>query len=161
MADRYTYVPLIGLLIMIVWGAGELLQTRISRIPERNSKSTPTAKLQPRAKGSASFPSSLELGAWGFCAGMCLLTCAVLTSRQLTFWRNSEALFRHAVQVTKNNYLAYNNLGFYLANKGKNDEAMQNYHESLKINPVYEDALNNLGYALAGKKKFQEAIPYY
>jgi tetratricopeptide (TPR) repeat protein len=132
MADRYTYVPLIGLFIMLAWGIAELIPVR----PWRGS--------------------ALAVG-----AAALLAACACLTGRQIRFWRDSEALFRHAVQVTRNNYLAYNNLGFYLSGQGRTTEAMENYRLALKINPAYEDALNNLGYALAGQKKYAEAIPLY
>jgi tetratricopeptide (TPR) repeat protein len=132
MADRYTYVPLIGLLIMLAWGIDELVPVR----PWRGG--------------------ALALG-----AAVGLAACALLTERQIGYWRDSEALFRHAVQVTRDNYLAYNNLGFYLSGQGRTAEAMENYRLSLKINPAYEDALNNLGYALAGQKKYAEAIPLY
>jgi tetratricopeptide (TPR) repeat protein len=132
MADRYTYLPLIGLFIMLVWGANEL-------IPDRPWRA------QALAIGGVSW----------------LAASALLTERQVQFWRDSEALFGHAVKVTRDNYLAYNNLGFYLSGKGRTVEAMENYCQALKINPAYEDALNNMGYALAGQKKFAEAIPFY
>jgi protein O-mannosyl-transferase len=132
MADRYTYLPLIGLFIMLAWGIEEL-------IPDRPGRA-----------------NALTAG-----AALVLAACALLTERQIRFWRDSEALFRHAVQVTRNNYLAYNNLGFYLSGLGRTSEAMENYRLALKINPTYEDALNNLGYALAGQKKYAEAIPLY
>jgi tetratricopeptide (TPR) repeat protein len=132
MADRYTYLPSIGLFIMLVWGINEL-------VPERPWHG------QALAVGGVSL----------------LAACALLTARQIQFWRDSEALFGHAVQVTRDNYLAYNNLGFYLSGQGRTAEAMENYRQSLKINPAYEDALNNLGYALAGQKKYSEAIPLY
>jgi len=132
MADRYTYLPLIGLFIMVVWGIAEL-------IPDR--------------------PWRAEALAVG---GVLLLAaCALLTERQVRYWRDSATLFGHAVQVTRDNYLAFNNLGFYLSGQGKTAEAMENYRKSLMINPNYEDALNNLGYALAGQKKYLEAIPLY
>ncbi|HSA10026.1 MAG TPA: tetratricopeptide repeat protein [Candidatus Paceibacterota bacterium] len=132
MADRYTYLPLIGLFIMVAWGLEEL-------VPERPWRG----------------------GVLAIVAALSLAVCALLTERQIRFWRDSEALFRHAVQVTANNYLAYNNLGFYLNGRGRTSEAMENYRMALKINPAYEDALNNLGYALAGQKKFAEAVPLY
>ena len=132
MADRYTYVPLIGLFIMLAWGIDELMPAR----PWRGS--------------------ALAIG-----AALSLAACGLLTERQIRFWRDSEALFGHAVKVTRDNYLAYNNLGFYLNNQGRTAEAMENYRLSLKINPSYEDALNNLGYALAGQKKYAEAIQLY
>ena len=83
----------------------------------------------------------------------------MLTARQIQFWRDSEALFGHAVKVTRDNYLAYNNLGFYLNGLGRKTEAMENYRQALKINPAYEDALNNLGYALAEQKKYAGSHP--
>jgi protein O-mannosyl-transferase len=139
MADRYTYIPLIGLFILLVWLIADLLeaQERLHACP----------------------------GTWvragAFAIGAALLICALLTSKQLQYWRNSEALFSHAVQITERNYLAYNNLGFYFAHRGKPLEAMENYRKALEINPAYEDALNNMGYALAGQKKPLEALPYY
>ena len=132
MADRYTYVPLIGLFIMLVWGLDELVPAR----PWRGQ--------------------ALAVG-----AGLMLAACALLTERQIGFWRDSEALFGHAVKATRDNYLACNNLGFYLNNHGRTAEAMDNYRMALKINPSYEDALNNLGYMLAGQKKYFDAIPLY
>ena len=132
MADRYTYLPLIGLFIMVVWGIADLMPARRWRT-------------EVLAVGGVSL----------------LAACAVLTERQIRFWRDSATLFGHAVRVTRDNYLAYNNLGFYLSGLGKTAEAMENYRMSLKINPAYEDALNNMGYALAGQKKYLEAIPFY
>jgi len=132
MADRYTYVPIIGLFLLLVWGLGDLIPARPWRA-------------NALAAGSA----------------LLLAACAGLTERQIHFWRDSEALFRHAVQVTRDNYLAWNNLGFYLWGRGRTAEAMDDYRASLKINPAYEDALNNLGYAFAGQKNYAAAIPLY
>ncbi len=132
MADRYMYVPIIGLLIMLVWGISEAL-------PQRSWR--------PNALAAA--------------GALSMAACACLSSHQAQYWRNSETLFRHTTQVTRNNYLAYNNLGFYLSGQGRVAEAMQNYRMALKIDPKYEDAHNNLGYALAGQKKYAEAIVEY
>ena len=132
MADRYTYLPLIGLFIALVWGLGDL----------------------PASGGR-------RRRLLGACAAISLFGCAALTVRQVHFWRNSATLFQRAVRVTPNNYLAYNNLGFYLSGQGNAAAAMTNYVEALRIKPDYEDALNNLGYALAGMKRYPEAIGYY
>ncbi len=132
MADRYTYVPAIGIFIMLAWGVPELF----TRFAQRQS-----------IMGAAS--------------GVALTGCLMVTSLQLGHWKNSETLFRHAVEVTKDNYLAYNNLGYFLSNQGKADEAMTNYEKSLAINPNYEDAQNNLGHALAQKGRLVEAISHY
>ncbi len=132
MADRYTYIPLIGLCIALVWGLAELLPAQ----PDRR-----------KALAAISLVS--------------LVVCAGLTIRQVQFWYDSGTLFRRAIQVDPNNYLAYNNLGHYLSGKGRAAEAMANYTKALEINPLYDEALNNVGYALAGQRRFQEAIDYY
>jgi tetratricopeptide (TPR) repeat protein len=132
MADRYTYLPMIGLFVIIVWGLSEL----------------PPLRAEYR-KLAVPFTT------------MVLVLCVSITERQLGFWRNSETLFKRATQVTTRNYLAHNNLGFWFSNQGRMAEAMEEYEKSLKINPNYEDALNNMGYALANLKRYPEAIGYY
>ena len=132
MADRYTYLPLLGVFIAIVWSGAAVL----SRWP----------RWKP---------------AFGFFAILLVGICVALTRKQLRIWANSETLFRHAVAVTQENYLAYNNLGFYLANHGRKAEALECYLASLKIKPDYADAQNNLGHALAGEGKYAEAIEHY
>jgi tetratricopeptide (TPR) repeat protein len=140
MADRYTYLPLIGLFVMIIWTVGELLE-----------------------KSSASSDESRGFLAAGVAGGAGIILCACIAStiHQIGYWRDSETLFEHTAQVTRNNYLAYNNLGYYLSNRGKTQEAMENYRKALEINPQYEDAYNNMGYALAALKRYPEAIAHY
>ena len=131
MADRYTYLPSVGLLIALVWLAHDAAR----RI-----------RLQP---------------AWAALVAVgCAFGWAGLTWRQIGFWRNTETLFGRAVAVTKDNYLAYNNLGFYLANHGRVAEAITNYQESIRIKPDYVDALNNLGHALSEQGRHAEALPF-
>jgi protein O-mannosyl-transferase len=135
MADRYMYLPLIGVALMVIWEAREWTAARTAKHPQ----------------------TYVLLGI----TGVALIGCGLLTRRQVFYWRSSEALFGHAVRVTKDNYLAHNNLGFYLSEKGKISEAIENYRLALAIEPNYEDARNNLGHALAGQKKFEEAIQHY
>jgi len=160
MADRYTYVPIIGLLIALVWTGGDLVQAKIAR--QQGAKPGPLnfAGEETPISDTDSF-LRMELKVVSLWVALVLIACIVLTSRQLQYWSNSLTLFSHAVQVTKGNFLAYNNLGFYLSHLGKPAEAMENYEKALEINPAYEDALNNMGYALAGQKKPLKAIPFY
>jgi tetratricopeptide (TPR) repeat protein/uncharacterized membrane protein YqjE len=97
----------------------------------------------------------------GAAAVLALGACAVLTPRQVGFWRTSETLFQHAVEVTDNNYLAYNNLGFDLSNRGEAERAMTYFQKSLAINSNYDEAHNNLGYSLAALGRYQEATNEY
>ena len=129
MADRYSYVASVGVLIMLAWGMPEWLATR--------------------------------RWLWGTAATLAIATCAMLTFRQITFWRNSETLFEHAVAVTDNNYLAYNNLGFDLSNRGETERAMGYFQKSLEINSNYDEAHNNLGFALAALGRYKEATNEY
>ncbi len=132
MADRYMYVPITGLLLMLTWGAADWLGR------------------QPAARSATAMGAGVGLG-----------LCVLLTMGQIRYWRNSQDLFRHAVVVTRDNYLAYNNLGYFLDHEGQVDEALTNYQKSIAINPNYDEAQNNLGYALAAKGRYAEAVGYY
>jgi tetratricopeptide (TPR) repeat protein len=128
MADRYSYLPIVGLFIATTWLAMEFV----------------------RVRSVLTTAAILAIG-----------ECCVVTSIQISYWRDSDALFSHAVAVTTDNYLAYNNLGYYLSNKGQTERAMENYKKALEIKPNYEDAHNNLGFCLAGQGKPLEAIEEY
>ena len=128
MADRYSYVPSIGLLLMLVWGAAEL-----------------SSSLRYRAvAGSVAVAATA-------------LLCASLTWRQLAFWKNTETLFRHALLVTKDNYGAYHALGMALDREGRLDEAIEEYHATLLAKSNYVLAYNNLGVDLAKQDHVAEA----
>jgi protein O-mannosyl-transferase len=132
MADRYSYLPSVGIAIMVVWGASDLLARRSE-------------------------------GKWilGMAGGLAIMACMVLTPIQVQYWHDSDALFEHAIDVTKNNYLAYNNLGYFLSNRGETEKSMLYYKSALQINPNYDEAHNNLGYALAELGRYQEATNEY
>jgi protein O-mannosyl-transferase len=132
MADRYTYVPLIGLFIIVAWGVPDLLV----RWPLRK----------------IGLPAS---------AGLVILACAIAARNQLQYWEDSTTLWTHALAVTTANNIANNNLGVSLAGQGKLDEAIAHYSEALRIKPDYADAHNNLGAALADQGKVDEAIAHY
>jgi tetratricopeptide (TPR) repeat protein len=120
MADRYTYIPLLGVFWIVVWAAADLI-----------------TRWQPPGKVVA-LATLLVLG-----------TCAARTRDQLDYWRDGESLFRHAIATTRNNFIAFDGLGWALYNKGQLDEAVFYSLKSLEIRPRYEDALKNLGNALA------------
>jgi tetratricopeptide (TPR) repeat protein len=128
-ADRYTYISLIGLSLIVAWGASDALASR---------------------DGGRSILAVL--------AAVWLLLLVPVTRRQVENWRDSVTLFGHAVQVTDRNYLAENNLATALALRGQSREAEAHYREALGIEPRYSQAYNNLGVLLAREGRIPEAM---
>ncbi|MBW2569757.1 MAG: tetratricopeptide repeat protein [Deltaproteobacteria bacterium] len=165
MADRYTYIPLVGLFIIFAWGVSDLF-----------------TKWQYR---------KIFIGV---SATIILTALTANTYQQLMHWQNGITLFENAIKVTENNYQAHNNLGtaldpldldgaishykealkikpdfataFYnignpLAKQGLINEAIDHYLEALRIKPNYAEAHNNLGTALTKKGNYDEAILHF
>jgi tetratricopeptide (TPR) repeat protein len=127
-ADRYTYLPSIGIAIILTWGVVYLL---------------PKVKLRK----IIIIPAALILAVLTF-----------LTWQQCGYWKNSISLFSHVLQATKDNYLAHNNLGSALAADGKNDEAIAHYRKAIEINPYADFSYFNLVAALVTQGRMEEAI---
>jgi len=132
MADRYSYLPLVGLFIMAAWEAPRI----VAKIPCRRALLAVTAVAL-------------------------LAASAVQTWRQTGFWQDNFTLYRHAVRVTAGNDLAHYNLGFALDEKGDLDGAIGEYREAIAINPRNVGARNNLGFALDRKGDLDGAIREY
>jgi Tfp pilus assembly protein PilF len=131
-ADRYTYIPLIGLFLVVAWGVPALL-----------SRSKPRLLVL--------YPA----------AGIVILACAVAARSQVRQWQTSTTLWERALQVTTGNFTAHTNLGHALLREGRVPEAIAQYTEALQILPDFADAHQGLGVALAGQGKLSEAIPHY
>jgi tetratricopeptide (TPR) repeat protein len=131
-ADRYTYVPLIGIFIALVWEVGE------------------------RTSGWRYGRS------FGAAAGAAVIAvCLVLTARQLRFWRNSVTLFERTLALTTNNFVIHLDLGNTLLEQGELAGAEKEFAEAAGINPRYADAQYNWGTALAMQGKLDEAINHF
>ncbi|PYK70412.1 MAG: hypothetical protein DME42_12625, partial [Verrucomicrobia bacterium] len=128
MADRWTYISLIGLFVILAWGGWETLN--LLHIPQ--------------------FVQALA-------ASTVLALCAGLTSVQLRYWHDSIALFQHAANVTVDNGIAEANLGFALAEQGRYDEAIPHYKTALQSQPR-AIIWNNLGKSLVVTGKLEEGI---
>lgn len=129
MADRYTYVPLVGVFIVVVWMAGEIAE-----------KSIPARRIAAAA-GVA-----------------CVAALSFLTHVQVGYWKDSLTLFSRAVAVTSDNWFAQNNLAIALHKLGRTDEAVPHFLEALRISPGESAGYYNYAIALADVGKEDEAI---
>jgi tetratricopeptide (TPR) repeat protein len=132
LADRYTYVPLVGIFLMLAWS--------IPRLSEK-----------PRA-ARASVVGTIAL---------ILTMLAMMTWNQIKYWRNSETLFRRALAVTQRNFVAHYNLGYVLRAQHRNQEAAEHFQACLQIEELYAPAHEHLADALAATGQFEEAIIHY
>jgi Flp pilus assembly protein TadD len=131
MADRYTYIPLTGIFIIVAWGVPELL------------------------------PKWRRRKIWLAITATVLLTILmVITWKQIRYWENNVVLFTHDVKVTQKNSLAHYVLGLSLEQEGKIDEAMFHYSRSLHIYPEYE-VFFKMGYILYQQGKLDEAMVHF
>jgi tetratricopeptide (TPR) repeat protein len=166
MADRYSYVPYIGCFICLVWGVWDLV-SRFSTKGHPKLVSSPPQTDRNEGKGASApaLSKAAHISSWGrLLAGLaCVLVLgalAIVTRNQLEYWRTSETLFRHCIEVTKDNYIAYNNLGAFLVNQHRYTEAKPLYTEALHINPKFPDALINMGTLLALQGDITNALSY-
>lgn len=128
LADRYSYIPLIGLSVAVVWAGGEM---------------------------AARWPG---IGKW-LAAGalMAIAACALLTWKQTGYWRNSASLFGHALAVTRDNYVAHNNLGAVLMDEGNLAVAEEHFAEAVRVKCNYPEGLGNLGLCRLKQGRLEEA----
>lgn len=131
MADRYMYVPLIGLSVIVAWGANDLLM-----------------------RWSGRRKALLTMAAFTLCI------LAVLSWKQVGYWRDTITLFDHATRVTKNNYVALTALGTALQGRGQDEIAISRYNEALQINASYELAHYNLAITLQSRGDVTGAISH-
>jgi tetratricopeptide (TPR) repeat protein len=169
MADRYSYVPSIGLFILVVFALSECsrkargsraLQTlRAFPGPSQGREASGVRRNPPLsthptpAKSKMIFDPVLAL-----LAALVLGAGLAATSRQLSYWRESEPLYRHAIAVTQANFVACNNLGAALEKKGRKEEAADWYREALRWKPDYADAHCNLANIYVALKRPREAV---
>jgi tetratricopeptide (TPR) repeat protein len=132
MADRFAYIPFIGLFLMFTWLAADWTKAR--RMPT-------TWLAVP--------------------AGSCLLVLGILTYRQVGYWRDAPTFWTHAIAVTENNYVAHDMLGAFLATEGNPEEAAAHFRAALEINPKDLPAELNLGTYEHGRGNLAAAVGRY
>ena len=128
-ADRFTYLPMIGLVIAITWAVSSWVGDQ-------------------RLRKILSTLAAVTL----------VLACSIAAFRQCRFWRDSETLFHHTLSCTRDNFLIENNLGSVLWHEGRTSEAIDHVLSALSINPASADAHNNMGTILWNQGRRAEAI---
>jgi tetratricopeptide (TPR) repeat protein len=131
-ADRYAYVPLIGIFVMAVWGAADLADSR-----------------------QLSFRSRAKI------AAVVIAIFALFTIDQLRYWRSAVDIWAHTVEVTKDNFLAEQNLGAALLAADRYKDALPHFIKAAKLRPADPAAHLNLGGDLALSDHPREAIAQY
>jgi tetratricopeptide (TPR) repeat protein len=129
MADRFMYIPIIGLLIIIAWGLPQFL-ARFNRIDSLFSIGSPVT----------------------------IILLSYISWFQIGNWENSITLFEHCLKHTNKNYLIHNNIGNSFVERGEFDKAIHHYNEAVKIRDGYTPAYHNLGNTYYALKKYAPAI---
>ncbi|CAN2041017.1 protein O-mannosyl-transferase [Candidatus Magnetomoraceae bacterium gMMP-15] len=132
MADRYTYIPLIGIFIIIAWGISDL---------------------------SAGFKKQKHILV--LVSGLVIICLGISTWIQTSYWKDSIKLFTHTLNVTENNDIAHHVLGHALQKKGRLDEALSHYYETLKYDTENAKVYNNIGNIFNTQKKPDKAVSFY
>jgi len=132
MADRYAYLPFIGLFLMVCWGVSELAE----------HQHVPVILLR--------------------CAGMIvLLALAVVTHHQLAYWNDNVTLWTHSIEASTDNYVAHDNLALLLIDRGQTDEAMKHFRAALAIYPSDPTSNLQIAVYDHQHGRLQEAIARY
>jgi protein O-mannosyl-transferase len=150
-ADRYTYIPLIGLFILITWLVSEPFIVR-APAPAASKK----GKKRVETVAAARPNTGLTVAA---CAVVLIFTVCGFV--QAGYWKNSETLWQNAIDATGRNPLAEKMLGEALEKEGRLDEAIVHYQNAVDIKPTFIEARNNLGAVLAREGRTDEAIQTY
>jgi tetratricopeptide (TPR) repeat protein len=132
-ADRYMYIPMVGLLMILAWGAAEIAEK---------------------------WP--LTRPAFAGVAAVSVVACMVLTWKEASYWQNSEILYQRALDVTERNWLAEYQLGTYLLGKtAREADAIPHLEAVVLLNPDYAEGQNNLGAALISLGDCEGAIGHF
>ena len=132
MADRYHYLPSVGIAVMLAWGIPPLIKNEETR-------------------KNILFPAAIAM----------VIIMAVLTWQQCGYWKNSPALYSHTLEVTKDNFIMHNSFGNVLLKEGKIKEAIDHFSQAISLKPDYAPAYSNRGVAYVNLSRYQMAVEDY
>ena len=134
LADRWAYVPSIGLFMIIVWGGYECME---------------------RWCGQAFKSAAVAV------ASVLIISLSIVSHRQVEVWENGISLFEHAIEHTEGNFVAHNNLGAELYREERSERALFHYHEAARLNANYFFAYINIGIDYFCLEKFEDAETWF
>jgi Tfp pilus assembly protein PilF len=173
-ADRYTYLPLVGIMVALVWLGAESIGKGLRRSdrpsPALKGSLSPSEGEREGVRGLTLIPRPVPIQACG--SGVpgilpavlslaLLATLAWCTREQLPTWKDTGALYRHALALNPNNVQALYGLGAHLVDSGHFDEGKRLLEEATRLRPAYPEALGTLASTLDGQGKYEEAIGFY
>ena len=154
MADRYFYLPGIGLTLAVVWLAADLLRGRSGRPPRAAGETAPVEGASVLRRGPPRWVAPAL-------AGLVAVVLGVATLVQQAYWADSFTLFNRALAVTEGNWMAHGHVGtgFYL--RGDERAALDHFRQALAINPGFANAHYNIGVMMAARGSPDEAVAEY
>jgi len=136
--DNYAYLPMVGLFLPVAWGVGRLM-------------ARPSGGAGRSVRGDAIFVAMWVV------AGLEM----AVTRHYLSFWKDTESLFRRVCALAPDMYVGHNDLGVALTQKGRHDEAVEHFNTALRLKPDYAEAHHNLGVDFATRGHIDQAIVHY
>lgn len=140
MADRYAHLPFIGLFVMVTWLVADLAAHFVQRSGKDHRVSAPWLAIPAVA---------------------CLIALGTLTYRQVSYWHDTETLWRHTVALTEDNFFAHDILGYYLNSQGRTEEGADQFRAALAIRPEDPEANMNLGPYEQARGNLPAAVDHY
>ncbi len=167
-ADRYTYLPLIGVMIALVWLGVDVVAVAQNRRSASPPKRQRTGAVQDAGAPSLPPGNAERLGVRQSSGALLAVLSLVLlaglawrTRTQLPFWKDTRALFSHALALAPNSVQALYGLGATLVDAGQLDEGKRLLERAIELKPAYPEALGTMAMTLDGQGKYAEAIRFY
>jgi tetratricopeptide (TPR) repeat protein len=161
MADRYAYIPLLGIFVIVCWGVPDLIQAfHTSRAP-RASLETRLISSQPAAGERSAPQSALSVRLTAMTSAAVLVALAFALHHQVEYWTDNFTLWRHTLDITQNNFIAEDSAANALLAQGKTDEAMRYYRRAQEVRPMDPISALNLASYDQQHENYASALEQY
>jgi tetratricopeptide (TPR) repeat protein len=159
MADRYAYIPLLGIFVIVCWGVPDLI--RACQTPRRPTMETRLVSSQPATFERSASQWALSVGLTVMASAAVLLALAFALHRQVDYWTDNFTLWRHTLDITQNNFIAEDSAANALLAQGKTDEAMRYYRRAQQVRPMDPISALNLASYDQQRGNYASALEQY